>query len=306
MPAVGLLLLLGVAMSFTLAVSLDPWFQSGDNQRFRKDSVMEILLGEGRRLFANHFYATADVYFHSGNYPTIFDQSLLAEERHMENIHGAATDHDHEGHDHAADTSDLPPSTTQVPTPVAKRVNDWISRLGEHLKPDRHVHLEKGEDVREILPWLRMAANLDPHKSETYTVAAYWLRTVLKKPQEAEDFLREGWRANPDSYEILFELGRVFEENRQDPERARNLWELAWRKWQEKASPNSHDDQFIGSEILGHLAQLEMSQKNWARAIEHFTALLPLSSDPKAVQAWIDEIKPKLNSPTGPANPSHQ
>jgi hypothetical protein len=215
----------------------------------------------------------------------------------MENILGPTPHTDHDGHNHAADPHDLPPSTTHIPTPVTMRPNDWIARLGEYLKPDRHVHLEEGEEVREILPWLRIAADLDPHKPETYTVAAYWLRTVLKKTQEAEDFLREGWRANPNSYEILFELGRVFEEYRQDPSRARNLWELAWRKWQQHASPNSPDDQFIGSEILGRLAQLETRQQNWARAIEHFTALLPLSSDPKAVQAWIDELKLKLSPP---------
>ena len=30
-------------------------------------------MGDSRRLFANQFFVEADVYFHSGYYPTIFD-----------------------------------------------------------------------------------------------------------------------------------------------------------------------------------------------------------------------------------------
>ena len=55
-----------------------------------------------------------------------------------------------------------------------------------------HTHLEGGNE-REILPWLRLSAELDPQRVETYTVAAYWLRAVGKMV-EAEHFLREGLR----------------------------------------------------------------------------------------------------------------
>ena len=46
------------------------------------------------------------------------------------------------------------------------------------------------------------------------TTAAFWLRTQLHREDEAVRFLREGWRANPDSYAILLELGRLFYQNR--------------------------------------------------------------------------------------------
>ena len=38
---------------------------------------------------------------------------------------------------------------------------------------------------------------------ETYTVTAYWLRERMGKVDEAEQFLREGLRENPDSYEFM-------------------------------------------------------------------------------------------------------
>ena len=63
------------------------------------------------------------------------------------------------------------------------------------------------------------------------------LATILMqrgKVAEAEKFLRDGLRANPDSYEILFELGRLYYESEHDAARARNVWELALRRWQEQ------------------------------------------------------------------------
>jgi len=50
---------------------------------------------------------------------------------------------------------------------------------------------------------------------DTYTVAAFWLRSKLGKVSEAEQFLREGLRANPDSDQILFALGQLYFENYQ-------------------------------------------------------------------------------------------
>ena len=33
-------------------------------------------MGDSRQLFANHFFTKADVYFHSGYYPSVFDQAI--------------------------------------------------------------------------------------------------------------------------------------------------------------------------------------------------------------------------------------
>lgn len=111
-------------------------------------------------------------------------------------------------------------------------VANWIDGHGRKHFPSVHTHLgQDSPDVhknaeREILPWLKFSAKLDPNKIETYTVAAYWLRRT-GGDIEAEQFLREGLRANPGSAEIIFELGRC-RADAKDPERARNLWELAY------------------------------------------------------------------------------
>ena len=112
---------------------------------------------------------------------------------------------------------------------------DWIERFGRHFMVTEHTHLQ-GSHEREILPWLKLAAELDPQKIETYTVAAYWLRD-LGKVKEAERSLRQGLLNNPDSYDILFELGRLYYENNHDAARARKIWELALRRWRNRRRP---------------------------------------------------------------------
>src|SRR5437588_9986821 len=81
---------------------------------------------------------------------------------------------------------------------------DWVERFGRHFMITEHTHLQGGNE-REILPWLRVSAELDPHRIDTYTVASYWLRSSLGKVDEAEQFLREGLRQNPGSYELWYE-----------------------------------------------------------------------------------------------------
>src|SRR5215203_4049419 len=68
-----LLLALLATVSFTLATSLE-WRVSKWTDTSRPDGALAKLLGEGRRLFANQFITMADVYLHSGYYPSIFDQ----------------------------------------------------------------------------------------------------------------------------------------------------------------------------------------------------------------------------------------
>jgi len=48
-----------------------------------------------------------------------------------------------------------------------------------------------------MLPWLKLSAELDPQRADTYVVAAYWLRERLGKVDEAENFLRRRTAPHP-------------------------------------------------------------------------------------------------------------
>jgi tetratricopeptide (TPR) repeat protein len=169
---------------------------------------------------------------------------------------------------------------------------DWIERFGRHFIVTRHTHLQ-GNQEREILPWLKISAELDPQKVETYTVSAYWLRS-MGKVKEAGDFLQEGLRNNPESCEILFELGRLYYENCHDPARARNVWELGLRKWSEQAAAGKKPDLLQLDQIAMNLSRLEEKEGNLARALDLLQLARKASPHPEALQGQIDELKRKL------------
>ena len=278
-PYLILGLLLAVCLS--LATTIQPR-TAGWSDRAKSGNVFKLLLGDGRRMFANQFFVQADVSFHSGYYPSIFDQ------REKPKTSAMAQDHDdHAGHDEAAHEKEMD---------FLGQPRDWIERSGRHFRVTEHTHLANGQE-REILPWLKLSAELDPQRVETYTVAAYWLREKLGKPKEAREFLQEGWRNNPDSYEILFELGRLYYENEHDAARARNLWELALRKWNEQEAGKEQPDLIALEKITVHLARVEEAEGNYPRAIGLLELAVKASPEPEALRKQIDELKAKLNPP---------
>lgn len=283
MPAPPLLLAFLLTVCFTVATSLQrnsvEW--AGHKQ---SDDIMAVLFGDGRRMFANHFYTKADVYFHSGYYPSIFDQAQRQrlDSSHMKEAHDEHDEHDEHEHEKAMDFLGQP--------------KDWIDRFGRHFYSSTHSHLDKPGEAREILPWLRLSADLDPQRIETYTVAGYWLRTRLGRAHEAEQFLREGLRANPRSYEILLELGELYYDNYHETERARNILELALRFWEAQDAAGKTPGVDSRQKIISGLARVENDADNWSAAIRYLEMEKKISPSPDEVQKRIEELKVKAAS----------
>lgn len=281
----SLLFVLLLVICFTIAAKLEPQFQMMPLSRADGD-IFKITLGEGRALFANEFYVKADAYYHSGYYPTIFDNKQNFETPHMAADTGAVAIKN-KGSDEA--------SFRGAPL-------DWIDAFSRHFYPNRHTHLDEGgannelgdsEEVGEILPWLKLSADLDPHNVQIYVVTAYWLRTKMHKDAEAQSFLREGMRNNPDSYEILYELGRLYDESFHDYARARNVWELAVDKWSKQGDDVKKENRIIYEQITTHLAELEAKQGNVPRAIHWFEEAKSVSLTPGMLDERISELQHK-------------
>jgi len=284
-----LILVLLFTACLSCASLIEPWYQSWSGGRNQTANVLDVLIGDSRKMFANHFFAKADAYFHSGYYPSIFDNRKTEEESHMA---GSESETEEAGHEEHHDAE--PEHGKEMEGGFLGPPKDWIDRFSRNFFPSTHSHLEKGGDEREILPWLRLSAELDPQRIDTYTISAYWLRNRLKKPKEAEHFLREGLRANPDSYEIYFELGRIYEEDRHEPEIARNLWEVALRKWLAQDAADSKPNGLVYLEITGRLAKLEESQGNLKQAIHYLQLLKEKSPSPEQIQKQIEELEQRL------------
>ena len=267
-----------LALAFTLATGLAATAER-QSQHSKSDNFFGMLLGDGRKIFANQFFTMADVYFHSGYYPSVFNQGAEKQKEIIAASHGdKETEEDEKKEDFLG------------------KPKDWVDAFGRHFRIMQHLHLENHQE-REILPWLRLAADLDPQKIETYTVGAYFLRGHLNRPDQAEAFLREGLRNNPDSCEILFELGRVCRENNHDLNRARNLWLFGVKKYRLRTAEAQKASDMVYEELVANLARLEDEADNYSAAIDWFRAAQKVSPFPGGLQAQIDAIQKKMASP---------
>jgi len=238
-------------------------------------------MGDARRLFANQFFVKADAYFHSGMYPTIYDNRQSFTTPHIAEDSGAM-----KGKNTGDETAFLGPP------------RNWIDAFGRQFYPSVHTHLsdggadgQEGEGtVREILPWLALSTELDPKRVEVYTVTAYWLRR-MNKIDESEQELREGLKENPGDPQLLFDLGRLFSEARRNPGNARNVWEAGLRNWESLPDKESDKNRFVAEEIFGALAHLEETAHNTNQATALLERLKAVSTTPQSVQGWIERLK---------------
>lgn len=278
MPAPGYILALLLTVSFTLATRLQPVAANWNESRARSGNMLNIIMGDARRVFANHFFVKADVYFHSGYYPSIFDQGRAKEIHIAEQAGPDALHEDHEhnpahgepGHVH--DEHEEPDGEAPHEHDYLQPPHDWIEAFGRNFFNTEHTELT-GAAADEILPWLRISTDLDPQRVDTYTVASFWLRGAMKRPKEAEEFLREGQRANPDSYEILFELGRLYRDNYQDNIRAQRLFQLAERKLEIQEKRTGQPDLQLKRQILISLSRVAEAEGNVTDAINFLQQL---------------------------------
>lgn len=278
-PTLGYTLLAFAASTiFTLATLMQP--RLGDWNRRGEDGLLRMVFGEGRRLFANHFFVQADVYFHSGYYPSIFDQSAKPKDSsHMRedtsgHVHDEHCDHDEDEH---------------MKQMALKGPGDWVEKFGRKFMVTAHTHLSGGSE-REMLPWLVLSAEMDPQRIDTYTVAAFWLRNI-GKAKEAEDFLRLGLRNNPENYELMFELGRLLQEVNRDDGRARNLWKLALANWQQQEQGKPKPDLMGKERIVTYLSRLEEAAGNYNAAIRYLEDAIAIAPDPDHLKRKVEELR---------------
>lgn len=291
-----LLLVALFVLCFGLGATVQPRFQAIENAQNQSNNFFIRLFGDSSRIFANAAFVQADAYYHSGYYPTIFDNNEAFKTPHM-----------------AADTGAVASHNEGEETAFMGAPRDWLDAFARRFIPNRHTHLDQGgpsddlstsSEVREILPWLDLATEMNPQDIRTYLVISYWLRTDLNQASEAEHVLRGGLRYNPRNPQLLFELGRIYFEDYHKPDQARRIWEAGLRSWalEKPGVPQSErlkygsanfDDRFVFEQLQVHLAQLEGSLGNTDAAITHLEQAKLASPDSSELQKMIDELKSK-------------
>ncbi len=271
-----LVILLLLALNFSLATCVQPRFANLAGHQSQSGDAIEMALGDAKRLFANHFFVKADVYFHRGYYPSFIEQGY---QNNPGEIHIKERGEDHDDHDEIG---------------FMGKPRNWIDSFSRNFFPSHHTHRDGPGEAKEIMPWLKLSAELDPQRIDTYTTASYWLCSNMGKYKEAEEFLRQGLRANPDSFEILYELGQIHRQYLHDPGSARNLWELALRRWLEQDEDGKEPELVEYDRIVANLANLEEEQGNLQDALDYLKAQVNVSPQPEGIRKHIVELETKL------------
>jgi len=116
-----------------------------------------------------------------------------------------------------------------VPFQQKKAFLDVFQICSEEIRPTPHVHTRHGR-LREIVPALHFAMQMDPHNVDAYLVAAYWMGDQGGRPGFAKDILLEGLRHNPGDHRIYLEKARIHMITQEKEEAIKSL-EAGLRSW---------------------------------------------------------------------------
>ena len=117
--------------------------------RIPPPASLVALMGDSRRLFANQFFAHGR---------RLFSQRVLS--HHLR--HGKKPRSDSHLSEESQDQKRRRTRRTRGGNVFLGQPKDWIDRFGRHFYPTVHTHLSSGNE-REILPWLKLSAEMDPN-----------------------------------------------------------------------------------------------------------------------------------------------
>jgi tetratricopeptide (TPR) repeat protein len=152
---------------------------------------------------------------------------------------------------------------------------DPFRKLLDAVAPESVVHLG-GQNIREIMPWLRFTTRLDPHHVEAFLVTAFWLSEEAHRPDVAHEVLREALRLNPGAYAIHLGRGKLFLRQK-NPKAALQSFSAALRCWPQSPIATSPQDlNFDRAEILTYRALVFEIFNHPADAIRDLEEVLTL------------------------------
>lgn len=183
----------------------------------RNSSSVAQLFGELRTSMSDILFLKTERYLHGGIAysphmevaKSVQEESKEYDEHEAEVGHeGEEHDHDHDGHqDHAAEDHEIE-AATAIPT-AQKDHRGFIGAFEREIRPwidptVPHVHTSG----KELLPWYRVMTLSDPKNVRGYMIGTYWLCGAAKF-DEALEFISEGIRNNPDSFQLPLYKGRA-------------------------------------------------------------------------------------------------
>lgn len=187
-----------LAQAVRLTVADRPAGLSRSESEALEEKAQASLFGQFRGSMSDFLYLQVDKYVHGGvDLRGMTSKEIARKEKHVTSADGVETGtRQHDGTE-----------TTVVPD----RDRDWRGPLGDmerNVKPYAPMAGHHHKDPHEALQIYRLMAAANPKSIRAYTEGG-WLMNSMKGqgPEVALAFMEQGLRANPESIEILANIG---------------------------------------------------------------------------------------------------
>jgi len=235
--------------------------------------VLSRVFGELRTYLSSASYINADIYFHGGVYDFHEDCSLFAP-GHISSRHEKEND-GHDGHVHGH----LPQKETLNP----------LLKIADKISITDHRHIS-GNEEKELLPWMLYSVKLNPKNEKAYVIGGYWLGMRLNKIDEAINFLHDGIKNNPESWNIYLMLGEIYLTGLKDYQDARIYLEKA-----KDLAENKKVNKFDMRPIYTFLAEAYDKTGSPEKSIRLYEKLLNLFPGDAAIKKRVDYFKNSIS-----------
>lgn len=165
----------------------------------------------------------------------------------------------------------------------------FFQEMKHKIQPTGHVHA-RGETIKEMMPWLRFATQMDPHNVQAYLVAAYWIQHEVDDPAKALEILQEGARNNPHDYRMYAEMGRMYM-HLGERRRAAEALETGIHLWPGKQDPEEEETRLELARMLSFRAFLYEVEGRKERALAFFRQSSRFSPGNRALLRRIKRLE---------------
>ncbi|MDA3924308.1 MAG: hypothetical protein PF904_06405 [Kiritimatiellae bacterium] len=241
------------------------------------NSLMSLISDDTRNVISSSMMDKVESYFHGG--VKVDNCSLDDAIEHV--MHDGEESHGEENE--------------QAHHEVALTLFNPVLWVNSKIHAQEHHHLVPKRSV-ELLPWIVAASRASPHNIQSYQIGSYILNRMVGKSQIAIDFLQEGIKNNPASFELEVSLAEIFFNTRKDKERARESFEIALVKCQALGRELSDDEVFVEMKIYFYLGLIAKERGDTNRLRTIFQMALkanPNNTVTYSLTGWLAELESK-------------
>ncbi|MEJ2744233.1 MAG: hypothetical protein P8123_00860 [bacterium] len=166
----------------------------------------------------------------------------------------------------------------------------FMQRLADEVQLRDPEHLS-GDEVHEMMPWLRFATRMDPHNMDAYLSAAFWVvQENGENLPQAMEILDEARRNNPSDYRVPLQRGLIFLQYG-DRNGAAQSFDVAMRLWSHTDGANPEQKRIDLAALFNYRGFLYELDGRTDKALAYYRKHLRIKPDSDKMREVIHDIE---------------